>query len=185
MNYEPLDLTGIVNAQTGNWEIHGKDYVVRRVGLDLYIRVTGDKLHTVLMPQASADHLAAGGWIRSPLPPFREGASIFNDNFPWNLANQATHATAATAVGNRSFAGTYTVDEADSGLTSTKEYSVSVDLDEQGRFSEIALADVGRPDLGVVTTFSDFGVSADITAPPTSEVVDQDDLSILVFLELS
>ncbi|MEU4426807.1 hypothetical protein AB0F81_39815 [Actinoplanes sp. NPDC024001] len=181
-NDEPSDFTGVVNAQTKNWEISGEGYVVRRIGSALYIRVTGDKLHTITMSPAAADRFAAGGWIRTRLPNFRETSVIFNDEFPWNLANPAARATAVTATGDRSFAGTVTIDNPDSGAANTTEVPVSVDLDERGRFSKIT-AGAAQPDADMVITFSDYGAPADITAPPGA-VLEQEDLSILVFLGL-
>ncbi|MEV0899880.1 hypothetical protein [Actinoplanes sp. NPDC049802] len=189
MNYEPLDFTGVVNAQTKNWEIRGEDYTVRRIGSELYIRVTGETLRTMsmspatsVMSSATADRFAAGGWIRTRLPNFRETSVVFNDEFPWNLAGPATRATAVTATGDRSFAGTVTVADHDSLSTRAKEVPVSVELDETGRFSKITVTT--KPDLAMVVTFSDFGGPSDIMAPPGSEENDLDGQLLLPLLGL-
>ena len=182
-----LDFTGIVNAETKNWEISGKEYVARRVGTDLYVRASGETLNSMMVAPATADRLAAGGWAHTRLPNGRELSVVFNDAFPWNLANIATRAKAVTRTGERSFSGMLSVKEAEYGSRSniTNDLHVSVVLDDRGRFIRISLGtDATPPDRPTLFTFSDFGVHADITAPPTGDVAEEDNPSFLASLGL-
>ncbi|MFI7602213.1 hypothetical protein [Actinoplanes sp. NPDC049681] len=168
----PLGFAGVVNAQTGNWEITGKEYVVRRVGTDVYIRASGRTLASLMVPAPTADHLAAGGWVRTRLPNGHELMTVWNDDFPWNLAESASRGTGMHRTGSRSFSGT-------ASLTNGKKVPLSVDLDGQGRFTKIR---IGKDIM--VFTFSDFGVPAGITAPPPGEVVVEDNPSFTASLGL-
>ncbi|MEV0900701.1 hypothetical protein [Actinoplanes sp. NPDC049802] len=186
LNYAPLDFTGVVNAQTRNWEISGEDHVVRRIGSDVHVRVTGDKLDTIMMSKAVAAQFAAGGWIRTRLPNFRESGVIFHDEFPWNLTGLATRAKGVTATGDHSYTGMATINEPGSLSGSTRKLPVRGDLDEAGRFSRITatVTGEGKSDVTRVVTFTDFGGPADITAPPAAEVSDGESQMLLIFLSL-
>lgn len=107
---------------------------------------------------------------------------IFNDAFPWNLANPAIRANGVARTGARTFSGKLTVK--DSTPRSTPRPSthmrVSVDLDEQGRFARVSLDGITKTsDRTASFTFSDYGSSADITAPPRSDVAEEDNPSFL------
>ena len=181
-----INFTGIVDAGTKNWEISSKEYVVRRVGTDLYVRASGKTLESMFVARATVDRLAAGGWAHTRLPIGRELSMVFNDNFPWNLANPATRATGVTRTGDRSFSGTVSITEGQHGSRpKTKKLRLSVDLDDRGRFTKIALdSDATAPGHDGLFTFSDFGVRADITAPPPGDVVEEENPSFLSSLGL-
>lgn len=180
------NFTGMVDAETKNWEISGKEYVVRRIGTDLYVRASGKRLESMLLMAGTADHLARGGWARTRLPNGSELSVVFNDKFPWNLANPAASATGITRTGDRSFSGTLSVKEAKYGSRSrmTKNLRLSVDLDDRGRLIRIKLNSDATPDHHTVFTFSDFGVRASITAPPPGDVVEDNDSSFTAGLAL-
>jgi hypothetical protein len=181
-----LDFTGIVNAETKNWEIHGKEYAVRRIGTDLYVRASGKALKSLLVSPTTIDRLAAGAWARTRLPNGRELSTVFNDRFPWNLTNPAIRATGITQTGDRSFSGTVSVTVGKNGSRpQTRKLPVTVDLDDRGRITTVGLsADPASPDRRTYFTFSDFGVRADITAPPPADVVEEDNPSFLADLGL-
>ncbi len=181
-----LDFTGIVDAETKNWEIRGKEYAVRRVGTDLYVRASGKALASLWVAPATTDRLAVGGWARTRLPNGRELSVVFNDRFPWNLANPATRATGITRTGDRSFSGTVSTTVGKHGSRpQTKTLLLRVDLDDRGRFTTIGLdSDATSPAHRTRFTFSDFGVRADITAPPPGDVAEEDNSSFLASLGL-
>jgi hypothetical protein len=54
---------------------------------------------------------------------------------------------------------------------------VGVDLDDQGRFARISLAE--SADRAIAFTFSDYRTDADIVAPPANEVVEEENPSFL------
>lgn len=173
----PLDYTGVVNAGTRNWEITGKEFVVRRVGTDLYLRASGKALASLWVPSTTIDHLAAGGWVRTRLLNGRELMVVWSDDFPWNLANMASRGTDMHRTAARSFSGKLSVKDV--------RVPLSVDLDEQGRFTRIRLDFAGKsPGRPALVTFSDFGVPADITAPPPGDVVVEDNPSFTAGLGL-
>ncbi|OJF12766.1 hypothetical protein BG844_18730 [Couchioplanes caeruleus subsp. caeruleus] len=182
MGSDLYSYTGVVNAETKNWEITGKEYVVRRVGTELYVQASGKTLETMILPPATTAHLAAGGWVHSRLPHGHELSVVFNDSFPWNQAKPATRATGMTRTGTRSFSGKLTVKDSrpSSRQRPSIDMRVGADLDEQGRFARISRDFLTKsPDQSIVFTFSDYGVQADIAAPPPSDVVEQDNTSFL------
>ena len=187
MGSDMLNFTGMVNAETRNWEISGKEYVVRRVGTDLYVRASGKTLEAMMVPPATTDRLAAGAWAHTRLPNGRELSVVFSDEFPWNLASSATRATGITRNGNRTYSGTVSVKDSKYGSRSNKSKNLrlGVDLDDRGRFTRISLdSDASPPGNRTLFTFSDFGVRADITAPPPSDVVEEDNPSFTAALLL-
>src|SRR4051812_6473061 len=50
---EYLRFTGMVNAETKNWELTGAGFVIRRVGKDLYMQASGKMLNSMLLPPAT------------------------------------------------------------------------------------------------------------------------------------
>jgi len=169
------NFTGIVNAKTRNWEITGKEYVIRRVGTDLYLQASGKTLEDMPLPAATAAHLAADGWVHTGLPNGHEFSLVLNDGFPWNWADTASHATGITRTGSRSYSGTVTVKNPISTRAGTgMDVRLGVDLDEQGRFVKISAGDPKSQDRVMTFAFSDYGVGADITAPPPGDVVEVD-----------
>ena len=178
-----LGFTGVANAETHNWEITAKEYVVRRVGTDLYIQASGEILESMMLPAETTDRLAAGGWVHTRLPNGRELSAVFNDKFPWNLANAVTLATGVIRISDRSFAGKIPgAAKPGSPPAARKDLRLSADLDEQGRFTKISVS--ADPSHGTVFTFSDFGVRADITAPPPGEVAEEENPSFTASLPL-
>ncbi|WP_433383710.1 hypothetical protein ACQPZX_22110 [Actinoplanes sp. CA-142083] len=165
--------TGIVNAETRNWEVTGKEYVVRRVGNELYVRASGKTLELMMPSRASYDRLAAGGWVHTRLPNGSELSTVYGDKFPWNLANPATKADGMTKTGTRSFSGKLSVTNAKAAT----EMRVTADLDEQGRFTRIGLTEAAGS--ATAFTFSDYGTKADIVAPPARDVAEEENPSFL------
>jgi hypothetical protein len=176
--------TGVVNAQTKNWEVTGEEYDVRRVGTDIYLKMSGSVLDNALVQPATHDQLAAGRWVRTRMPGGREvGGVVFNDAFPWNLANPAVNAKSLKRTGPRTFAGVLTIK--DSRPVPTRPdiaAPVTVDLDDQGRFARISLnvEPEKKSSPPAVFTFTDLGLPADITAPPAADVLADDDPTILI-----
>lgn len=181
-----LDFTGLVDAKTHNWEITGKEYTVRRVGTELYIRASGRTLELMMATPETTDRLAAGGWAHTRLPNGSGLSVVFSDTFPWNLAGPAARATAVTRTGVRSFSGTVSVPEAKYGTQSRnrKDADVDADLDEQGRFTSISLENSKVPGNRTLFTFSDYGTRATITAPPPGDVVEEENPSFTTGLGL-
>jgi hypothetical protein len=175
-----LTYTGVVDARTKNWEITGNGYVARRVGTDVYVKMSGAVLDQAILRPATHDQLAAGRWIRTRLPNGRELAVVFNDSFPWDLANPAIKSTDLKPTGDRTFAGTFSLGDTFPSSTPHAKVTapIKVGLDDQGRFSTISVT-VGpdKSDPPAVFNFSDFGVHADIKAPPAADVLYDDDVS--------
>lgn len=67
------DFTGTVNAVTKNWEITGKEFVVRRAGTDVYVQASGKTLESCGCPRppSTASPQAAGS-----IPGCRTAASM-------------------------------------------------------------------------------------------------------------
>lgn len=169
---------GTVNAETKNWEITGKAFVVRRVGTDLYVKMSGKALDLMLVPPDTTAHLAAGGWVHTRLPNGRELTTTFNDEFPWNLASSAFRATGMTKTGDRAYSGKLTVKDNRPRATPSPDRNakVTAGLDPQGRIAEIGF---GAGAEKSIIRFFDYGTTADVIAPPASEVVEQDNPSFL------
>lgn len=176
-DFDPRDYSGVADGRTGNWEIRGREYVVRRVGTDLFIQAKGKMLESMWVAEATRDRLAAGGWAHTRLPNGRELSVVYHDDFPWNLGNLATRATGVTRTGARSYAGTVPGQQADLRL--------KADLDDRGRFTSISVTSTGKPKGRTVFTFADYGVPADIVAPPPAEVAEEDNPSFTAALMLS
>ena len=175
-DFDPQDYSGVADVRTGNWEIRGREYVVRRVGTDLFIQAEGKMLDSLWVQQATKDRLSAGGWARTRLPNGREFSVVFHDDFPWDLGNLATRATGVTRTGARSYAGTVPGKKADLRLTA--------DLDDRGRLTSFSVGST-KPEGRTVFTFTEFGVPADVVAPPPAEVVEEDNPSFTSALLLS
>lgn len=175
--------TGVVDARTRNWEVTGKEYVVRRVGTDLFVKMSGRTLADSLVTPATHDQFAAGRWVRTHLPVGREMSVVFNDAFPWNLANPAINAHDLKRTGDRTFSGTLTIKDSIPHATPRPAVAapVTVDLDDQGRFARISLVldPAKKPAPPAVITFSGFGRTAGITAPPAADVLYDDDTTLL------
>jgi hypothetical protein len=174
--------TGVVNAQTKSWQITAKEFVVRRIGVDLYVQASGKTLESMILPRATTDRLSAGGWVHTRLPMYSENSVVFNDAFPWNMANPAIRAGGITRTGGRSFSGKFT--GKDSRPSSTPRpsiaFRVTFDLDEQGRFAKISFgSDEGSAGRTTVFTFSDYGMRADVARPPADQVVEEDNPTFL------
>ncbi|MCY1143587.1 hypothetical protein OWR29_36775 [Actinoplanes sp. Pm04-4] len=171
-----LDYTGRVAAATGNWEITGKEFVVRRIGTDIYMRVSGKTLAGMPLSPTTEERITEDDWVRTPLPVGRETSVVWNDKFPWILANPASSATGVRRTGAHAFAGTQALE---SGVT----LRVRVTLDDRGRFTSVGLSKVANEEARF--TFSDFGLQADVTAPPQGEVVTENSPFLLSFLYLT
>ncbi len=78
--------TGVVDPATGNWEMTGNGYVVRRIGSDVYVKLSAEPAHSTYPGQYAAD---LGRWVHVTAP--ADGAAFAGD-FPWTAAR-----TAATA----------------------------------------------------------------------------------------
>lgn len=117
--------SGIVDPATGTWEIAGDGYVVRRIGADVYVRLTTEPVHSKY-PGQYADDL--GKWVHLTAP--GDGLAFARD-FPWAPARTAT----------------------------------DVDLDVDGRFSQVATSD------DMVVSYSDYGVAVQVSAPPADQTI--------------
>ncbi|WP_433303428.1 hypothetical protein ACQP2F_11980 [Actinoplanes sp. CA-030573] len=170
--------TGVVNAETKSWEVTGRDFVVRRVGRDLYVQASGRALHDMALGSTTIARLAAGDWVHTGLPLYAESSVVFNDAFPWNLANPANRAGDITRTGSRSFTGQFTSKDKRPSSTPRPDitFRVNIDLDEQGRFSKISTASVGKSGAyTTIFTLSDYGLRTDLAIPPADQVVEEKD----------
>ncbi|MEU7905436.1 hypothetical protein [Actinoplanes sp. NPDC049118] len=174
--------TGVVNAQTKAWEITGGEWVIRRVGTDLYVRASGKTLEGMFLLQAH-QRVAAGGWAHTRLPLGAQYSLVYNDRFPWTGAGNPAVATDLTRVGDRSFSGRASLPGtgAGAGTGTGRPVTVDFDVDERGRFVKVSSGD---ETARVVFTFSDFGTAADITAPPPQDVAEEDNPAFLALIPL-
>jgi hypothetical protein len=170
--------TGVFDVRSGSWDVTGTDAEVRRIGDDVYAKVSDAKRLQVLpLDPPVAARLTAGGWAHSRLPDRPDATVVFNDAFPWDLAAPVLLATKWTRTGDRSFAGTWVSKK----ITSR----VGVDLDEQNHFAKITLTEAGSAAEPYQTcTFSEYGVPADISAPPRADVIEESDSLFLTMLGL-
>lgn len=174
--------TGLAKAGTKTWEMTGKDYVFRRVGDDFYFRASGKMLEDLAMTAGVRAHVAAGAWLHlALLGPGHVPSLVSNDDFPWILANFAARATGTVRTGTHSFAGTLAddaspIDLAAGAPPSTKdETRVKIELDDRGRYTKFDIASAVPPSTtDMEFTFSDYGVHADISAPPSAEVIEEE-----------
>jgi hypothetical protein len=107
-------------------------------------------------------------------------AVVFNDSFPWDLANPAIKSTDLKLTGDRTFAGTISFGDTFPSSTARPKVTapIMVGLDDQGRFSTISVTvDPDKSGPPAVFSFCDFGVQADIKAPPAADVLYDDDVS--------
>lgn len=175
-----LSYTGMVDAATKNWEVRGDTFVVRRIGSEIYVQGGAETATSVLLlPSSAVDHLAAGGWVHwAPLGQVNYSSTVLSDDFPWNLTNQATRATGLTKTDERSFAGLLSVQKRPANPykpRTAQKYEIRVELEEQGRFAAIRFEPLPKSLGGVFAyTFSDYGVRADVVAPPVEDVVEAD-----------
>ncbi|GAA2586916.1 hypothetical protein GCM10010435_76400 [Winogradskya consettensis] len=181
---QPLDAanhTGLIDPATGHWEITGNGWTVRRIGDDVYIRLTKEPP----MPLSPGSYAAVyGTWIHQRVPVGGELSYIFGADFPWSLARGAAHGTDITRIGERSFRGSVAVAP---GEEEPRNRGFLADLDEQGRFTSVAfLSDTQPAASGMSIAFSGFGTPADIQAPSAGETVDGEAyLTVLIEIGLS
>jgi hypothetical protein len=182
----PLVETGTVDAASGNFEIVADGYVWRRIGDDLYIKLTRP-------PGPGVSTADVGKWIREPLPPGSRYSFTLGGDFPWAPARRAAHGTGISRTGEHSFQGTLPTDpDAEDRGTDLGDMSRFVgslrgtppptqapgsasaddflaELDAEGRFVRVRLG-LGPDDP--VLTYADFGTPAHITAPPPGELIE-------------
>ncbi len=155
---ELTDYTGVVDALSKDWEVTARNWAVRRIGDDIYVRASG----TILLSLPD-EHFPADGWLHCRLPADVDTlATVYSDRFPWNMTNGAVSAKDVVKVGERSFTGMVdVVRQKDVGSPAhTEQVSLGFTLDDQGRFATI----------GDDFSFSDFGVPVTIV-PPAPETV--------------
>ncbi|GAA2912457.1 hypothetical protein Acy02nite_90310 [Actinoplanes cyaneus] len=78
--------TGVIDPATGHWEMTGNGYVVRRIGADVYVRLTAEPVDSRYPGQYAAD---LGKWVHVPAP---AGGAAFAADFPWTTARGAATA---------------------------------------------------------------------------------------------
>ncbi|WP_089296649.1 hypothetical protein [Actinoplanes regularis] len=83
---EAEKVSGVIDQATGNWEMTGDGYVVRRVGADVYVKLTGEPPHSVFPGQYGDD---LGKWVHLAAP---SDAPAFDRDFPWAPARKAAAA---------------------------------------------------------------------------------------------
>jgi hypothetical protein len=79
-------ISGVVDPKTGFWEMTGDGYVVRRIGADVYVKLSAEPVHS-MFPGQYADDL--GKWVHTAVP---AGATAFGADFPWAPARTASSA---------------------------------------------------------------------------------------------
>lgn len=154
--------SGTVDPVTGDWELVGDAYVVRRIGNDLYAKVTGE-------PQLS--HYAGqylddlGKWVHQPAPTATGSSLAFGKDFPWAQARDVSGMAAPTRTADRIFRGTLKDEHVPVDPVCTAE------LDLAGRFSRVSTAaDADEP--SIMLTFSGYGQPVQITAPPADQMIE-------------
>jgi hypothetical protein len=74
---------GVIDPATGSWEMTGHGYVVRRIGADVYVKLTAEPAHSKYPGQYASD---LGRWVRFAAP---AGGVAFGRDFPWAPARTA------------------------------------------------------------------------------------------------
>lgn len=77
---------GVIDPVTGHWEMTGNGYVVRRIGADVYVKLTAEPTGSMYPGQYAAD---LGKWVHVTAP---AGGAAFARDFPWTAARTATTA---------------------------------------------------------------------------------------------
>ncbi|AEV84070.1 hypothetical protein ACWT_3047 [Actinoplanes sp. SE50] len=138
--------TGVIDPATGNWEMTGDGYVVRRIGPAVYVRLTAEPAHS-MYPGQYADDL--GRWVHTTVP--TDAAPAFAEGFPWAAARTlAGQPGAAPGASGRFRLGGGTAE-----------------LDVAGRFSRITLTDPA-----MTVSYADYGLPVRVTAPPADQVAE-------------
>ncbi|BCY10144.1 hypothetical protein [Actinoplanes sp. L3-i22] len=82
---------GIIDSASGSWEMTGNGYVVRRIGADVYVKLTAEPVHSVYPGQYASD---LGKWVHVAAP--ADGVA-FDRDFPWAPARTASATQLDTA----------------------------------------------------------------------------------------
>ncbi|MFC3987977.1 hypothetical protein [Actinoplanes siamensis] len=77
-------VSGVIDQATGNWEMTGRGYVVRRLGPDVYVKLSAEPAHSGYPGQYAAD---LGRWVHVAVP--AGDAPAFGEDFPWAPARAA------------------------------------------------------------------------------------------------
>ncbi|SNY54750.1 hypothetical protein [Paractinoplanes atraurantiacus] len=136
--------TAVVDAAGTTWEATGDRWVLRRIGNDVWVKVTkADDLGLV-----PADQLDK--WLKMPLNYL--DTTSFKTGFPWSgLRNAAEVATGITRTGDRTYEGKLPDDD------------LTVSLDAAGRFTRVMYGDF------MEMTYSDFGTPVAVEPPAATE----------------
>jgi hypothetical protein len=156
-------VTGTADPATGRWEIVGDGYTVRRIGSDLYVRVSGKALERV--------PAGTNRWIKTPVPYGGENALAYQPDFPWTPLLRLFAATDLTRTGDRSYRGVLPWNP--TGAAARCLFTAGLDGD--GRLTDLAVTvGPGSPDGFPITfAWSGFGRPAPIAVPPPAGVVEE------------
>jgi len=163
-----MTITGTADPATGYWEMTGDGYVVRRIGADLFVRMSGETLGR--LPRA------AGKWIRTPIPYGGDGILAYQPDFPWTPARSLAGATGLSRTGDRSFRGVLPWDPVPSpgGASEPAPRSpFTADLDGAGRLTRLVVTvRSNSPEaLPLTLTYGDFGTPPAVVAPAAGDVI--------------
>ncbi|MBB4742496.1 hypothetical protein BJY16_005955 [Actinoplanes octamycinicus] len=95
--------SGTVDSATGDWELIGSAYVVRRIGDDLYVKLTAEPELSNYAGQYADD---LGKWVHQAAPAEGGSALALGKDFPWTPARAASGMIAPARTADRIYQGT-------------------------------------------------------------------------------
>ncbi|WP_189330505.1 hypothetical protein [Actinoplanes ianthinogenes] len=155
--------SGTVDPATGDWELIGDAYVVRRIGNDLYVKLTAEPRFSVYAGQYADD---LGKWVHQVAPEPSGTVLAFGTDFPWTPARAASGMSGPARTADRMFQGTVKA-----GARAATDPVCTAELDVAGRFSRIS-TDADAVEPATVLTYSDYGLPVTITAPPAEQTIE-------------
>jgi hypothetical protein len=121
---EDETVSGVIDPATGAWEMTGRAFVARRLGADLYLKLTAEPRRSVF-PGQYADDL--GKWVHQPVPAGPGSAHAFTKDFPWEPARTAAAMTGPARIADHIFQGRL-----------PDSTPCVAELDQAGRFSRVS-----------------------------------------------
>ncbi|XVV09780.1 hypothetical protein ACQP2X_33690 [Actinoplanes sp. CA-131856] len=164
---------GVVDAAGTTFEVAGDFYVVRRIGDDVWLKVTKMPPVETELPFLASE---LNKWAKKT-PNHLNAMTAFGEGFPWALPEQTLRqAEGASAVGDRSYRGKVSAGQ------KTGAGHLAAALDQAGRPTSVAVGSAESAGDVFTAKLSDFGVPVTVEPPPAAEVVE--DSVIIDFLTI-
>ncbi|XVU22657.1 hypothetical protein ACQPZJ_36090 [Actinoplanes sp. CA-054009] len=155
--------TGVVDASGTTYEVAGDFYIVRRIGDDIWLKVTKMPPVNTALPFLASE---LNKWAKKN-PNHVDSTTSFGEGFPWVLpAQMLRKAEGVSAVGDRSYRGKV------SAGPKAKGADLTAALDQAGRPTSVAVGVEESPGDVFTAKLWDYGVPVTVEPPPAAEVVE-------------